>query len=95
MTTCKIYHPVGGVMNHDCKAAQYEYELVGTINASSLSDAFMKSQNFDPIYESFNKRSTSIGDIIVMEDRDPAIVTSTGFQVVTPHWLTYLDWTNH
>jgi len=95
MTTCNIYHPVGGVMNHDCKPAQYEYELVATIDASSLSDAFMKSQNFDPIYESFNKRSTSIGDIIVMKDRDPAVVTGIGFQVVTPKWLTYIDWSNH
>ena len=94
-TTYKVYHPINGDMNHKCEPAKYEYELITTVIASSLEDAFRKCQNFNSDYDVLGKRSTSIGDIIMMEDNDPALVMNIGFQVVTPKWLSYIDYSSY
>lgn len=60
-----IYHPVQG-MNHFCNTEdEILYKGVAVVNAESFENAFTKAQNdFNPLYEAFKIRSTSVGDII-------------------------------
>jgi len=44
------------------------YELVTTLNASSLENAFKLAQNFNREYAKLNIRSTSVGDILQSEE---------------------------
>ena len=94
-----IYHPKNGSMNHDCKPAQYMYELVHKLEADSYEEAFKMSQNdFSEKYAQLGKRSTSVGDIVMShEDYDKNccnLVKGVGFQEVPITWLTYIDWSN-
>jgi hypothetical protein len=71
----KIYHPVGGVFNTFCEEGIYSYELVGEL--------FYKSQNeHNPVYDQFNVRSTSVGDIIVDENNIQHMVMGVGYKQV-------------
>jgi ABC-type molybdate transport system substrate-binding protein len=63
----KIYHPVNGI-NHDCKLTNLEYQLVGSVLADSLEQAFIYSQGFSSQWENTGNRSTSIGDVITNGD---------------------------
>ena len=88
-----IFHPKDG-MNLDC-VPKMEYKLVAQIEASSLSDAFKKSQNFNEEYAKLNIRSTSIGDIIMsLEDKLKKVchlVEGIGFKEVPNSWVAS-DW---
>lgn len=67
------------------------YQTVATIEASSLDEAYLKSQNIDscwvndPDVDSTleNCRSTSVGDIIINNDENQAyMVMDIGFEKV-------------
>lgn len=90
-----IYHPFGGILNHDCQRGAYEYQLVATVEAHTLKAAYMLGQNdFNDTYALLGVRSTSVGDIIT--DGDLCyFVTGTGFQEIPPTVLQYIDWSNH
>jgi len=92
-----VYHPIGGSMNHDCQPATYMYEHICNVKATSLEDAFKQCQNdFSEDYASLGKRSTSVGDIIqCMDDHEVGqchLIKGRGFQTVTNHWLSFIDW---
>jgi hypothetical protein len=54
----------------------------GYVKASSLEDAFIKSQNIDEPWNPYNPcRSTSVGDII-QDDDNFHIVMKEGFKVL-------------
>jgi len=95
-----IYHPHGGALNHKCERGVYEYNEVGYVTATSLSEAFMKSQNdlcdesSDDSYLYLGVRSTSVGDIIRKGDTY-YMITGTGFVEVPPTVVQYIDWGNH
>jgi hypothetical protein len=107
MNSYEIYHPIGGAMNYHCTPAMYEYTKVAEIFASSVEEAFKMSQNdFNEQYALLGIRSTSVGDIIAMtgddylgfygqSDKSIMLVKGTGFQSVSPTWLSYIDWTIH
>lgn len=92
----EIFHPLNGILNTDCKRGVYEYEKLNIIiSASSLQDAFIKSQNgFNKHYAKLNKRSTSVGDIIRV-NRVGYMITGSDFVEIPDTVLTYIDWSNH
>ena len=97
MKKFKILHPVNGVLNHDCIRGLYEYEHICSIDAKSLEESFKLSQNdFSERYASLNKRSTSVGDIIIdIREEKHYFVSSIGFTEI-PHTVSsYIDWSNH
>lgn len=90
-----IYHPRGGALNHNCERGVYEYGEVARVDATSLKDAFMKSQNdFNDSYLNLGIRSTSVGDIIRKDDIY-YMIAGTGFVEVPPTVVQYIDWSNH
>jgi hypothetical protein len=97
MKTFKILHPVGGVLNHNMERGLYEFEAICAIDAESLEQAFKLSQNdFSDVYASLNKRSTSVGDIII--DTDDSVcymVFGIGFVEIPQTVAQYIDWGNH
>jgi|NOAtaT_7_FD_contig_71_1982652_length_1591_multi_8_in_0_out_0_2 hypothetical protein len=102
----RILHPVGGTMNHDLERGVFEYEDIWSVEANSLNEAYLLSQNdFSEMYDSgmyarLGVRSTSVGDIIIEEslhgDFDQHFfVNGLGF-VAIPHTVAgYIDWGNH
>ena len=97
MKNFRIMHPVGGALNTNMSRGLYEFENVCSIDCESIEEAFRLSQNdFSGRYASLNKRSTSVGDIIV--DNDELIhymVTGRGFVEIPPTVAQYIDWGNH
>lgn len=90
-----IYHPHGGALNLNCERGVYEYTEVGYVTATSLSEAFIKSQNdlCDESGDSYlylGVRSTSVGDIIRKGDIY-YMITGTGFVEVPPTVVQYID----
>lgn len=97
MKNFRIMHPVGGALNTNMARGLYEFEDICSIDCESIEEAFELSQNdFSERYASLNKRSTSVGDIIV--DNDELIhymVTGRGFVEIPPTVAQYIDWGNH
>jgi hypothetical protein len=96
MITYKILHPKNGVLNTDCIRGQFAYEKVTLVKAKSLQNAFYCSQNdFSDEYASLNKRSTSVGDIIVdLRHEKHYFVSGVGFTEIPHTVASYIDWTN-
>ena len=93
----RIMHPVGGVLNHDLKRGLYEFEVIYDIEAKSLIHAFRGCQNdFNESYAKLNKRSTSVGDIIIdLDEQICYMITGRGFIEIPPTVAQYIDWSNH
>ena len=89
-----IYHPFGGIMNHNCERGLYEYQQVATVEANSLEEAYRLAQNENDSYTKNDVRSTSVGDIITSETGH-YMVKNIGFYKI-PHTVTsFIDWGNH
>ena len=97
MKKYQIHHPINGNLNHNCKRGVYEYAHICSIDASSLEEAFKLSQNdLSERYASLNKRSTSVGDIIVdTESNTHYFVKNIGFLEIPCTVTQYIDWGNH
>lgn len=97
MKNFKILHPVNGLLNSLLQRGVYEYEHICSIDCSSLEDAFKLSQNdFSERYTSLDKRSTSVGDIIIdTEEWKHYFVASVGFVEIPSTVSQYIDWSNH
>jgi len=96
MVMYKILHPKNGVLNTQCVRGQFAYEPIVSFTAKSLNDAFRLAQNdFSDDYASLNKRSTSVGDIIIdLRHEKHYFIAGLGF-VEIPHTVaSYIDWTN-
>lgn len=91
MTEYTILHPENMAFNHNCEPNLCMYAPVAKVQASSLSEAFKKSQHIEGVVYKENVRSTSVGDIII-ENQKPFLVKGDGFQEVDESWLTYIDW---
>lgn len=62
MQEYSIYHAVNPTFDEEFIQ---ERSLVGTVQASSLDEAYFLSQNFDKNWNELNPcRSTSVGDVI-------------------------------
>lgn len=72
----QIFHVVNPSFNENDE--DLPKELVGTVEASSLEEAFMLSQNLESSWKK-GCRSTSIGDII-QDDNGFYLVTNSGFK---------------
>ena len=97
MKNFRILHPVGGALNHNMERGLYEFEQICSIDCESLEEAFKLSQNdFSDRYASLNKRSTSVGDIIIdVKEEKHYMVSGKGF-IEIPHTVSqYIDWGNH
>jgi hypothetical protein len=92
----QIFHPKGGVLNTQCKAGQYMYEHICSVEASSYEEAFRLCQNEDERYASLGIRSTSVGDILQSEEDEDnlscKLVRGIGFSDVPNTWLQFIDW---
>lgn len=97
MKKYQIYHPINGNLNIDCKRGVYEYTHICSVDALSLDEAFKLCQNdLSERYASLNKRSTSVGDIIVdTESNTHYFVKGIGFQEIPCTVIHYIDWGNH
>jgi hypothetical protein len=91
-----IYHPIDGIINHDCQAGVYMYKHVHTIEADSFEEAFRLSQNDNEQYALLNVRSTCVGDIIQstadLQEHSCHVVNAVGFRNVPDTWLSFIDW---
>ena len=96
MVTYKILHPKNGILNTKCLRGEYAYEPIVSFSAKSLDDAFKLAQNdFSDDYVSLNKRSTSVGDIIVdLRHEKHYFVSNIGFTEIPHTVASYIDWTN-
>jgi hypothetical protein len=66
MQEYSIYHAVNPTFDEEFVQ---ERSLVGTVQASSLDEAYSLSQNFDKNWNELNPcRSTSVGDVIRGEE---------------------------
>lgn len=80
-----IYHKVSPIGR---KAQRFiMYELVATIEAKSINDAFVKAQNdFNALYRVYDVRSTCVDDLIQSEaDKMLGVyykVLGMGFEVI-------------
>lgn len=91
-----IYHPWGGVLNTECVRGQHEYQEVAFVQATSLEQAYFKSQNdFNPQYSKLKIRSTSVGDIIKDPNGVCHMVKPTGYVEVPVTMLNHIVWSNH
>jgi hypothetical protein len=97
MKNFKILHPVGGALNTNMERGLYEFEYICSIDALDINKAFILAQNdWSERYASLDKRSTSVGDIII--DTDELIhymVAGRGFIEIPPTVAQYIDWGNH
>lgn len=103
--TYRILHPIGGAMNHDLERGVFEYEDIWSVEANSLNEAYLLSQNdFSEMYDSgmyarLGVRSTSVGDIIIEECLDGTdkhfFVHGRGFLAIPHTVAAYIDWGNH
>ena len=65
-----VYHPLNGALNTACDVEKLDYEYITSIESENLVRVFYKAQNdFNPEYATLGKRSTSVGDIVVDNDR--------------------------
>ena len=96
MITYQILHPKNGVLNTNCIRGQFSYEKITSIKAKSLNDVFRLSQNdFSREYAALNKRSTSIGDIIIdLRHEKHYFVSTVGFTEIPHTVASHIDWTN-
>lgn len=80
-----IYHPKNNRMNHNCDKQVFEYEEICSLSCYDINKAFMYCQNdFNNSYADLNKRSTSIGDIIINETTDKHyMVKGLGFEEIS------------
>lgn len=86
-----IKHPVGGLLNYNCEKEKFEYEDICILVCDSLQEAFMMSQNdFNTDYALLDKRSTSVGDIIVTPNNVHYFVDKVGFTEIP---LSVSEWT--
>lgn len=97
MKNFRILHPIGGTLNTNMERGLYEFEPICSIDCESLEQAFKLSQNdFSERYASLNKRSTSIGDIIIDTDENiHYMVAPRGFTEIPFTVSQYIDWGNH
>jgi hypothetical protein len=79
MKTFFILHVVIPTFNEE---PNQNRKCVGEVKATCLEEAYFKSQNLDRHWN-FKKpcRSTSIGDVIQVDDKD-FMVASSGFQLL-------------
>lgn len=91
---------MGGLINHGCKRGQYQYESVGVVDADSIEEAFVKSQNFDEEWCKLGVRSSCVGDIISVQMEGPTVfpkcymMRGIGYDEVPHTVVSYIDWTN-
>lgn len=78
-----IWHPLGNVINHECSLKEHDYQLVGSVIASTKEQAFIYSQSFSSQWENKNIRSTSVGDIIT-DGEKYYMVKGMGFKEIIP-----------
>ena len=92
-----VYQPLNGILNSELKRDSYEYEKIYSIDAKSLEDVFINCQNdFSEKYASLERRSLSVGDIIVdNENKEHYFVDSIGFTKIPNTVVQYIDWSNH
>lgn len=97
MMKYKILHPQNGVLNYQCMRGQFAYKEIAVVKAQSLQDAFKLSQNdFSNEYASLNKRSTSVGDIIIdLTNEKHYFVSNVEFTEIPHTVASYVDWTNN
>ena len=97
MKTFKILHPVGGSLNPTMARGLFEFEHICSIRCNNLEQAYVLSQNdLCDEYALLNKRSTSIGDIIIDEtDSVHYMVNGMGFIEIPETVAQYIDWSNH
>lgn len=85
-----IKHPVGGLLNYNCEKEKFEYEDICILVCDSLQQAFEMSQNdFNTDYALLDKRSTSVGDIIVTPNNVHYFVDKVGFTEIP---LSVSEW---
>jgi hypothetical protein len=98
MKNFRILHPIGGTLNHNMERGLYEYETIQEyFQANSLNDVFRLTQNdFSKTYASLNRRSTSVGDIIIDLDQNiHYMISGKGFIEIPYTVAQYIDWGNH
>jgi len=97
MRTFVIYHPLNSDFNFRCKRGVFEYEEVAVVQKNSLNEVYQWSQNdFNTTYKCLEKRSTSVGDIIVDRELDKHyFVAGCGFQEIPQTVVQFIDWSNH
>lgn len=80
MQSFDIYHSIGQL--RFTEAVDQERELAGSVIASSLEDAYLKSQNWSsPWNKKAPCRSTSVGDMIT-SPQGKFMVKLSGFQKI-------------
>lgn len=86
MASFRILHPENGLLNHNLHTGLYEFEHVCFIDAESLEEAFKLAQNdFSESYASLDRRSTSVGDIIVdLDEQVFYMISGIGFIEIPP-----------
>jgi hypothetical protein len=90
MAIFNIYHPFNGDMNLMANKNEFEYQQVGSVEASSIDEAYFKSQNWnDPWNMDTPCRSTSVGDIITDEHGVVHMVKGMGFEEVSTDVLKF------
>lgn len=65
-----IYHPKDGFINKMCKIDVCDYNYIASIEAENLIRAVYSAQaHLNPAYADIGARNTSVGDIVVHEDK--------------------------
>jgi hypothetical protein len=91
MKEITIFH-ASPVMNHFCEP-DYSYKQIGTINADSINQAFLFSQNGiipNNPYEALKQRSTCVGDIFLVNGKYH-MVKSIGFKEIPQTFFRILE----
>ena len=79
MKTYHVFHVVDAQLKFTAEVNQ-ERTYVGNVEAVSLNDAFMKTQNIEG-NEEWPRRSTSVGDLIQVDDQY-YLVKGIGFEAI-------------
>lgn len=75
-----IYHPIEGKINNRCDH-NYTYEFITTLEAPNLVKSFYMAQaKLNPEYKELVKRDTTVGDIIITEDKVYMVSSPGGFK---------------
>lgn len=88
MRKFSVFHPVNGVMNHNCDTS-LTFTKVCETDQPSINSVFYNTQNdFNMAYKSLKIRSTSVGDIIRDEQANTYfMIEGVGMSLVTPDKL--------
>ena len=88
----EVLHPVDGKLNTRFENPMCDYEIVALVEADSLEECYMLTQNdYNPHYAQLQRRSSCVGDIVTDPEGKHHMVMGTGF-VELPHLQSvYLD----